>query len=62
MTIFHHYATIKELLYLEVNGQKHPFHIACVPEARVEETNVYRARFDVNPGQYTPFIHHKRSS
>lgn len=62
MTIFHHYASIKELFYLDVQGQKHPFHIACVPEARIEETCVYRARFDVNPGQYAPFIHYKPSS
>ena len=59
MKIFHHYASTKELLYLEVKGKKLPFHIACIPEARIAETNVYRARFDVNPEYYSSFIHHK---
>ncbi|GMU19491.1 MAG: hypothetical protein AMXMBFR12_06830 [Candidatus Babeliales bacterium] len=57
MTIFHHYASIKDVFYLEIKGEKFPFHIACVPEARIDETNVYRARFDVNPNDYIPFIH-----
>ncbi len=59
MTIFHHYAMPQEMLYLNVRGQMLPFHIACVPEARTSQTNVYRARFDVNPGYYAPFIHRK---
>lgn len=56
MTIFHHYAALKEMIYLEVKGEKVPFHIACVPEARIDETNVYRARFDVNPNDYLAYI------
>ena len=50
----------KDCMYLDVNGQKYPFHIACIPEDRTAQTNVYAARFDVNPQEYISHIHVKK--
>lgn len=58
-TIFHHFEHPTDLMYLEVAGTKIPFHIACNPEDRTDQTHIYCARFDVNPSAYASFIHFK---
>lgn len=57
--IFHHFKNPLVSIFLEIGEHHYPFHIACNPEDRIPETNVYRARFDVNPAQMAPFIHYK---
>ncbi len=59
--IHHHFEKPRDSMYLDICGQPFPFHIACNPEDRIAQTNVYCARFDVNPAQYMPFIRLKGS-
>jgi hypothetical protein len=59
-TIFQHFEHPTDLMYLEVAGIKVPFHIACNPEDRIDQTHIYCARFDVNPSAYAPFIQYKK--
>lgn len=59
--IHHHFEQPRNLMYLDIAGLQCPFHIACIPQARTPQTNVYCARFDVNPAEYVPFIRLKGS-
>lgn len=54
--IFHHFQNPLDTFYLEIKGEKHPFHIACNPQDRIPQTYIYRARFDVKPEQMIPYI------
>lgn len=57
--IHHHFEQPRDIMYLDIKGQPFPFHIACNAEDRIPATNVYCARFDVNPAEMIPFIHCK---
>ncbi len=60
--IYHHFKCPQELFYLNIRGMLIPFHIACIPEARIPQTNIYCARFDVNPDIYIPYIQYEHTT
>lgn len=61
-TIFQHFENPRELGSLNIAGTLVPFHIACNPEDRNQDTHIYCARFDINPSAYMPFIHYKKKN
>lgn len=58
--IFQHASQPTVNMSLEIDGNNHPFHIACIPSAVTDQTHVYCARFDMNPAQMAPYIHYKK--
>jgi GR25 family glycosyltransferase involved in LPS biosynthesis len=59
LKIHHHFENHTETVMLDIHGKQSPFHIACVPTARSENTHIYCSRFYVDTAHFKPFIRTK---
>ena len=57
--IFHHFEQPKKEFYLDFKGKNIPFHIACTPWDKTDNTHVYCSRHDTNLKFFKPFIKYK---
>lgn len=54
--IYHHFENAKDNMYLEVNAQKRPFHIACNSYDVTHSTAIYHSRNDYDLNTYKEYI------